>query len=264
MTVDRVLAMSGIHNFRDYGGYSVAGGLRVRRGMLWRSGQHHEATDADLALIESLGLTRIFDLRTDKERADTPCRRPAGFSGKVLFVSDAANTAAPHVAVAQHRERSDVRRTPETMKDGMVRNYAGMPFRPKLVEMYRLAFAELAQGEGASLVNCMAGKDRTGVFVALTQHALGVHYDDILIDYLLTNTVGNPAARIAAGQRAVASLASIDLAVLAVIMNVEPEYLASAWSAITQRHGSVDAYLADVLGVDERARAAMREKLLEG
>ncbi len=37
---DRVINFQGIHNFRDYGGYAVKGGGRLKRDKLWRSGQH--------------------------------------------------------------------------------------------------------------------------------------------------------------------------------------------------------------------------------
>jgi len=102
---ERLLVLQGIHNFRDYGGYGVAGGGRLRRGMLWRSGQHFEATDADLAAVDTLGLVAVFDLRSDKERASHPCRRPQGFGAAVHFVDEEAplkqaGAAAPHVAAA--------------------------------------------------------------------------------------------------------------------------------------------------------------------
>src|SRR5690625_7213355 len=40
--------------------------------------------------------------------------------------------------------------------------------------------------QGAAVVHCTAGKDRTGFACAMLQAALGVHRDDILADYLLT------------------------------------------------------------------------------
>ena len=46
MTDTRVLPLTGIHNFRDYGLYPVAGGGRVRPGLLWRSAQHGDAKRA--------------------------------------------------------------------------------------------------------------------------------------------------------------------------------------------------------------------------
>lgn len=257
MANDRVVDFTGIHNFRDYGGYAVAGGGAVRRGLLWRSGQHFEASDADLKRLDSLGIAHVFDLRSDRERASHPCRRPDPFGAQVHTVPDASANQAPHV--------SSARRDAETTRANMVRSYAGMPYRPLLVAMVRNMFDHLASGDGASLVNCMAGKDRTGFAVAMVHHALGVHYDDIAADYLLTNTAGNPDERIAAGLRSVSSLiGDIEPEALRVLMSVEPEYLATAWQAMQDSHGSVEAYQADMLGVDNALRDRLRAALIVG
>ena len=67
-----------------------------RRGVLWRSGQHHGATDADLPRIAALGLASVFDLRSGKERTVHPCRRPEGFTAVVHVPADmAARPDAP-------------------------------------------------------------------------------------------------------------------------------------------------------------------------
>ncbi len=253
MASDRVVDFTGIHNFRDFGGYAALGGGVVRRGLLWRSGQHFEACDDDLDRLDSLGLAHVFDLRSDRERASHPCRRPAAFGAQVHIVPDASANQAPHV--------SSARRDPESTRANMVRSYAGMPYRPLMVAMVRKMFDHLASGDGASLVNCMAGKDRTGFAVAMVHHALGVHYDDIAADYLLTNTAGNPEERIAAGLRSVSSLlGDIEPEALRVQMSVEPEYLATAWRAMQDSHGSVDAYQADKLGVDDAMRDRLRAR----
>ena len=257
MANDRVIDLAGVHNFRDYGGYPAASAATVRRGLLWRSGQHFEASDDDLQRIDSLRLAHVFDLQSDRERASHPCRRPEPFGAQVHTVPDASANQAPHV--------SSARRDPETTRANMLRSYTGMPYRPLLVAMVRNMLERLAAGEGATLVNCMAGKDRTGFAVAMVHHALGAHYDDIAADYLLTNTAGNPEERIAAGLRSVSSLlGDIEPEALRVLMSVEPEYLATAWQAMQDSHGSVDAYQAEVLDVDDALRDRLRAALLEG
>ncbi len=45
---------------------------------------------------------------------------------------------------------------------------------------------EIAAVDGPALVHCAAGKDRTGVSVALVLRLLGVDRDDVVHDYLLT------------------------------------------------------------------------------
>lgn len=256
MHKDRVLPLQGVHNFRDYGGYPVVGAGRVKHGLLWRSGQHCEASEDDLGQIARLGLAHVFDLRSDRERESHPCRRPAQFRAAIHTLADGSANQAPHV--------SSARRDAETTRATMRRSYEGIAFRPLLVAMIGNMFAQLARGDGPSLVNCMAGKDRTGFAVAMVHHALGVHRDDILADYLLTNSAGNPLERIEAGQRSIRSIiGDIDPEALRVLMSVEPEYLETAFASVSERHGSLDAYQAEVLGLDDGLRERLRSALIE-
>lgn len=264
MSQDRVLPLVGVHNFRDYGGYAVAGGGRLRRGVLWRSGQHHGATESDLERIAALDLASVFDLRSSKERTLHPCRRPDGFAAAVHFGEDppprVREHSAPHVAAAQAPRQRDAAST----REGLRKNYGGIAFRPELVATMRRFLAELADGKGASLVNCMAGKDRTGIAVAAVHLATGVHRDDIVADYLLTNTAGDVEARIAAGMATITEVTGqLDPDVLRVLMGVEAEYLEAAFAMMAEKHGSTDGYLRDVLGVDGEMKARLRAALVE-
>lgn len=257
MSDGRLLELAGVHNFRDHGGYVLAGGGRLKRGFLWRSGQHHEASDDDLERIRLLGLADVFDLRSDRERASHPCRRPQGFEAKVHFVEDGTAALAPHVSAA-----SGTKRDAATTRENMRRSYTGMPYRPKLNEAISNYLRVLAEGRGPSVINCMAGKDRTGFAVAMLHHAVGVHRDDILADYLLTNTAGDQLARIAAGKRTVAHmLGDIDEDAVWVMMCVEAEYLETAFARIVEDHGTIDAYQQAVLGVDDVLRERLRAAL---
>lgn len=260
MSTDRVLDLAGVHNFRDYGGYAVAGGGRLKRRVLWRSGQHFGATDSDLDRIAQLGLASVFDLRGSKERSTHPCRRPEGFAAAVHFPEDPSARQAPHIAAAQTTRQRDAAST----REGLRRNYGMIAFRPELIAMLRRYLATLAEGRGPSLINCMAGKDRTGIAVAMLHLAAGVHRDDVIEDYLLTNTAGDVEARIAAGAETIKVITgAMDEEVLRVLMGVEAEYLEGAFAMIEERHGSLDAYLAEVLGADDDLRARLRDALVE-
>ncbi|MCR2832968.1 tyrosine-protein phosphatase [Parerythrobacter lacustris] len=262
MTTDRILPLEGVHNFRDYGGYAVSGGGRVKRGVLWRSGQHVDASDADLARIAALGLRHVIDFRGRSERTSYPCRRSADFGAEVLFFDGETAALAPHVEAAEGA--LDV----ETAHGKMEALYARLPHREPVLYVMRLYFDALARGPeeggGASLVHCLAGKDRTGMAVALLHHALGVHPDDAMEDFLLTNTAGNIDARVAAGAVAVrAKWGDISDDTIRVLMGVDERYLAAMRKAVEAQYGSLDAFLKDVLGVDEEKRAALRLHLVE-
>ena len=255
---DRVLKLDGVHNFRDYGNYAAADGARVKPGLLWRSAQHGEASDHDLAAIHALGITTIVDLRGPSEREANPCRRAPGFNAQVFAHPE--ETAG----LALHTEAADGVITAAEARAAMMRLYEGIPFRENLVPMLRCYFGVLVRAEGPSLVHCVAGKDRTGFAVALAQHVMGVSRDDIVADYVLTNLAGNVEARIAAGAEQIrANRGNISDETIRTLMGVEADYLITAFDRATERHGSIDAYLAEVIGVDAAMRNALRTAYLE-
>lgn len=256
--MERVLKLDGVHNFRDYGLYSGSEGARIKGGVLWRSAQHGDASEADLAAIDALGLKAIVDLRGPSEREAKPCRRPRGFSAQVFAYPE--ETAG----LALHTEAADGVVTEAEARAAMLRLYQGIAFRENLVPMLRCHFEVLQRGEGPSLVHCVAGKDRTGFAVALVQHALGVNRDAIVADYLLTNVAGNIEARIAAGAEQIrAQRGPITDGTIRVLMGVEEDYIVTAIDAVEARHGSLDAYLADVIGLDATAVARLRATYLD-
>lgn len=250
----RILDLTGIHNFRDYGGYRAAGGGMVKQGTLFRSGQHRDATPDDLAAVSALKLATIIDLRSDSERELYPCRRADDHAAEVVFAPGNTLGAGSHVDAAAGV------RTADEAHAAMVDLYRKMPFRPILTQTYRMMFDRLLSGHGPSLVHCLAGKDRTGVAVALVQHQLGVHHDDIVEDYLLTNVAGDMEKRVAAGAEAVRANFGPDMedAAVRTLMSVHPEFLDAALEEI----GDIDLYCDTVLGMSDARRDALRAELV--
>lgn len=223
MDTTRELPLGQVFNFRDYGGYQVAGGGRVRRGTLWRSGHHAQATDADLEAIDALALAHVIDLRGNGERASQPVRLPADFGGDLLFFD--GETAG----LGHHMEAVEGAMSAEDAHRAMERLYASLPDRENLLCILRRYFDALATGRGPSLVHCHAGKDRTGMAVDLLHHALGVHPDDAMADFLLTNSVGDQEARIAQSAPTIrARYGAVDDETVRVVMGVDERYLRAA------------------------------------
>lgn len=256
--VSRFLKTEAIHNLRDYGGYAVGDGARVKTGLLFRSGHHAEASETDLGIVSSLGLTHVIDLRGDSERARHPCRRPDGFSAEVHFFEGETAGLAPHLEAAQGSIDA------ETARQAMTHLYAALPDRIGVNFVLKRYFAALATGSGASLVHCAAGKDRTGMAVDLLHHILGVHPDNAMEDYLLTNHSPRNEERIAHGRAIMGGKCGTeDDATIRVLMGVEPGFLNAARRSLVDQFGSTDSYLEQVLGVDEAQRGLIRSHLIE-
>lgn len=247
-------ALEGVLNLRDFGGYGCAS-AELPRGRLYRSGHMARATEADLTALHALDLAVIVDLRSDVEREDQPSRRHPAFAGRVIEAPDSQHEGAPHhVGGAM-----DV----DAVRARMVESYRGLPWRPPLLVAFAQTFEALANGEGPILIHCAAGKDRTGLLAALIHHVAGVSDADVMQDYLLTNRVKHPPERRARFARwmaeaygAMPSEAAIDMA-----LGVEPVFLETAWAAMRDRHGSVDGYLEQALGVTPERRRRVEATL---
>jgi protein-tyrosine phosphatase len=262
MTLDpvpfaRELPCDAIHNLRDYGGYPARNG-RVVVGRLYRSAQHFGATRGDLERVAGLRLLAVVDLRSPAERTLAPCPRPDGFAAQVIYVDEDTTGIAPHIKAAETTP------TVEGARAAMLAGYRGMPFRSRLLPVLQRYFETLADADGATLVHCMAGKDRTGFAVALLHHALGVHRDDLMADYLLTNTAGRARERVAEGARQLRLGYGDSLSdeVVETLMGVAPEYLDAAFAAIEAEYGTVDAYLEARLGLTPARRTALEARLV--
>jgi len=253
------LPFDGIHNFRDYGGYAVAGGGNVRRGLLFRSGQHMEATDADLAGVQDLDIRTIIDLRGSSERSSFACRRHPDFSADVIAYDGETTSSPPHEG---GWDKVDM--TAERARNRMIAVYTRMPVNPAMIEMFTRYFEALAERDGGSLVHCFAGKDRTGIAASLLLHTLGVHRDDVVAEFLRTNDA--PTRHILERQslpRMEAHYGVIDPEAIRNLMGVLPEYIETYFSEITREYGSLDTFLTQTLGVDETRKARLIERLVE-
>jgi len=255
----RHIDFEGIENFRDFGGYDTGHGRPVKRGRLFRSANHAYASEADLGRMRDLGLAAIVDLRRSEERAREPSRRWPGF-GAAVVENDILSDHADWVQAMKPVEVVDA----QWFWDDAMAYYRRAPFEPRHIDLFRRYFGTLAEADGAIVVHCAAGKDRTGLICALTHHVLGVSQADLMADYLLTNDESRmarkmgflgPWLRETVGK-------TVDEAALRVAVSVSPAYLETAFSAIAEAHGSLDAYLSDVLQVDEALGERLRAQLL--
>ena len=253
MIRDPFLKTQGIHNFRDYGGWATKDGGAVRTGLLFRSGHHVGATDADLAAIAPLDIHTVIDLRGESERSANPCRRVEGFDGEVLFYEGETTSSPPHMDIDPEMSAGDFAR------QRMLAVYTRMPDNPAMIDMFGRYLNILANRDGASLVHCYAGKDRTGVAATMLLHILGVSEENQRREFLRTND--SPTFEVLARQSLPGIEArlgrKLDDGAAKDLLGVREEYLDRFLEIASDRHGSFDGYLEQAIGVDEALRDAL-------
>lgn len=252
----RKLAFQGLRNFRDFGGYATTRGQPMAAGRFYRSAQHALATDEDLAKLAAMEISAVVDLRRPPERERMPSRRWTDFDAQ-LIENDDHDEGAGKDSWEGFMAEWDMSET--AIREYNYRYYERAVGLPRLHDLYSRYFKAVGESVGPVIVHCAAGKDRTGIICALTHMVAGVHRDDIIADYLLTNDHDAFAVYAPLWQEDIAKQrgSAPPLETMYVAMGVDEAYLARAFATIDKDFGGVEAYLRDALGVD----APLREKI---
>jgi protein-tyrosine phosphatase len=257
----RVVRLEGGCNFRDVGGYKTRDGRTTRHGRVYRAGVLTYFTADDHAILNRLGVRAICDLRRDDERTREPTRWPDA-SVQGLAWGDSENMPTIRGMYAKYPEGA------ASMRRAMLDLYSALPawMGPRIAGLCQ----SIASGQLPMVVHCAAGKDRTGVAIAVLLDALGVDRETIVNDYLLTNEVGSFEQFIATRVDSHLGLAdahrplfSMPEDIRKVLFAADASYLAAALARIDQEFGGTESYLTNYVGIDAATQTAIRRALLD-
>lgn len=195
----RWIELDGAVNVRDLGGLATTDGPATRFGRVLRSDNLQDLTPSDVRrLVGDLDLRHVVDLRSGPEvrlEGPGPLTREAAVTIHHLSLfaeggqhTDVAADAAeeePGTAVDTDKVLPwQTRRGDGPEHDRSVLHYLGyLHERPDSIVT---ALRVMARGDGAALVHCAAGKDRTGVVCAFALETVGVVREEIVADYART------------------------------------------------------------------------------
>ncbi len=261
---ERVIHLKGTTNTRDIGGYQTNDLSTLRWGQIIRSDKLSRLTANDFQKLEEIGLKTVIDLRTNKEHDQSPTVW-LGDNPPQFFhfpVGDANNDWF----TSQRKMMKRNRFTQEQSLEHMVEGYRmiaeeGTSSYQKLMEVV------LDESNWPVLIHCNAGKDRSGVGVALILEALGVDRETIMEEYLLTNEISRieEKAVLLSKQSKISSRGNryskgTAASAWLPIVGVRAEMLEAFYASVNEKYGSMDAFLTE-LGVDHEARLALAASL---
>jgi protein-tyrosine phosphatase len=237
------IPIEGTYNFRDVGGYATDGGV-VKSGKLFRADALGRLGEAGREGLRELGIRIVIDLRDDFEVQSLPDDLE-GLDVEVLWLPVFEGSGA---------SASTVGATIVHLYDKIVFQHTDVIVR---------ALREIADtGDEPVVVHCTAGKDRTGIVVALALLAVGVDRESVVADYALTEA--NLDGPWLEGMLELVRGYGVEVTPdLRVILGGSPrEALETTIDRIEQRYGSVREYLL-AAGLDEIELAKLRSALVE-
>jgi protein tyrosine/serine phosphatase len=188
----RWIDLEGAVNARDVGGIPLADGSgAIAPGRLLRSDNLQDLTPADVDhLVDDHGVRAVIDLRTGVE---------VRLEGPSAFSDDARVVVHHRSLYPEAGAHTDVVEADTIVPWQLGKGGADLPAESPTVQTYMgylehrpdsilgaLATVADPPDGGAALVHCAAGKDRTGIVVAVALEVAGVARDAVIADYALT------------------------------------------------------------------------------
>ena len=170
---DRGVEWEGAANARDLGGIPLAGGGKVAPGRIFRMGRSEWLTENGWRQAYDDGVRTVVDLRNDSEigRRDTDPEVPPSAARDIVFLNRPTQEAKDPEFTALTGPYMD---SPRFYRENLRR-------WPEKIAAVMRAVAEAR--DGAVVIHCSAGRDRTGLIAMLALALAGAEPEAIAEDY---------------------------------------------------------------------------------
>ena len=270
----QLLPVKSIVNARNLGGYMIAGNKRVKDLMLLRAAHLADATDSDLQYLSRLNVTKVIDLRMEREKRGKADKMVPG-AKYVSIPIDAGGKAAAQASEEERqklmgKKKFDIKKFimmaafNDTAKKIAREMYTTLLFYPECQQQFAQLFREILDTRsGAVLFHCTQGKDRTGIASALILAALGASRETIVTDFDVTNQIYAKDVKKFCRRVRFFGGKEEEIATVKSFIGANTENFINALDMIDEKYGSMDAYLRGPIQLTEPDIKNLRKRYLE-
>ncbi|GAA4260907.1 tyrosine-protein phosphatase [Dietzia aurantiaca] len=247
--------LESIKNFRDVAGSGYTGEYGpLNTGVFFRANAPLKTSEADLATLAGLGITRSYDMRAQNE-IDNP------YVGGQAVLPGQTEYAHVPIDFADIVEMAMQIQSAEEAREHMVNTNRGFVTDAQTRGQFARVLSGLAENGDPQMVHCTSGKDRTGWVGFLLLSIAGIDRETIMEDYLLSN------ANLEQDNERIIQIISAALSPEAAdnlypLLIVEPGYLQAGIDQLDDDYDDVESYLTDGLGLTEQTIENLRAKLV--
>lgn len=262
----RLVALDGQPNFRDLGGYQTADGQTVKWRQIFRSGELPRLSEDDVATLEEIEIRTVISFLTKAEIAERGEGRLPDGTRRIALSMEAGDLGELAAVVLDARSTGDFSAVPPEINPDLHRR-----LMKEAKEQYAALLREIIDPTNRPLVfHCSHGIHRTGTGAAILLSALGVPWETVREDYLLSNdaraeAIDERLAQLKAlyAQNRGIPIEEVDTTNMEAFYLLEGAYIDAALDAAVADYGSMDAYIRIGLGLTETEIEALRQELLE-
>lgn len=255
-TPGRFLDLKSVANLRDIGGYKTADGQTVRWQRIYRGASLAFLSPEDGQKLMALGIKWVCDFRSEEEAAADPDILPDSAIGYLPL------PALSNVDTRWQRLRILLLER-NHLGDTLVDLYTRIMIDNNAALFGKL-FEHVADEKNLPLlVHCSAGKDRTGIAMALLLRYLGVPESTVVADYTLSNLYYDYFRKIATPMLQRLAALGIRADEMQPLLVANPNTLQTMLAYVDAKYGSIEKYLREKVGLSDAVLAQVRANLLE-
>ena len=244
--------LKSVMNFRDIGSIPTIGNGMIRQGIVFRSANPDSISKEDIIKLGGLYIRTIIDLRAPHEIKKR--RRSIDHTHILSLPLDFQKTTRERLRPYLYKKGTE-----KILAD--ISNQIYLDILDTAGPVFSQIMELLVSEDGAPiLIHCQAGKDRTGILIALIMLALGTDSQLIVNDFLKSNDALMPFFKKLLLIRKIISFGFFPARRMLYVITVKQRNIDSVIDRVQNHYGGIEGYLASA-GFDISKLKDLREKL---
>ncbi len=227
--------LKSVFNFRDIGGVPTINDKHIKEKVIFRSANPDKISKKDIKKLHELNIRTIIDLRAPNETGRKP-KKLDGIETISLPLDYEKKTRERLIPLIKQKKS-------QNLIDDLIKSLYVEILDGSVGVFREIADLLLEPSRSPMLIHCQAGKDRTGIIIALIMMALNTDQKSIINDYMASNEALLPFFKKRLKIRKALSLGFFPAKTVLYAITVRSKDILAVIERVTSHYGGIEGYL---------------------